>query len=556
MEAVLMQQTAAAGPETRRCVGKITLAGHGLGVVRLAATARCGASWGVRARPGLARAQLAAEEKGTEIAGDDDARAMRLFVGLPADVVSCDGAAVSRPRAIRAGLRALKLLGVDGVELPVSWAVAQPGSEERFEWTGYLAVAGMVRDAGLSLRVSLLTHGRGATLPDKVADAATTNTESIADAGAVDDAGATLLDTVADAEADTALPGWVADALAADPDILFTDRSGNRRKECLSFAVDDLPVLAGKSPLQAYEAFFRSFADAFQDFLGSTVTDVTVSLGPDGELRYPSYPPGCDREDGYAGDGEFQCYDKHTLARLKQHADSSGRPLWGLAGPHDAPRYDDPPESSGFFRGSWQTEYGNFFLSWYAGELLAHGDRVLAAASRVFGGKQIELSAKVPFLRRRSRPAEATAGMHGGYGPVAEVFARHDCTVLVSGMMDAVAGSEAEEVLAQIKDACTGHGARIAYENASLVVASDGAGPAGIWGGLLTADRTRPCHFTYQRMGAEFFSPDHWPMFVQFARDLEFTEESHEDDLPADGGQMAPFSGRVEHGAEKEAQLA
>ncbi|KAM0869353.1 hypothetical protein ACQ4PT_040727 [Festuca glaucescens] len=558
MEAVLMQQTVAAG---RRCVGKAALVGNRWQAVRLAGTARCGASWGVRARPGLARAQLLAEEQRTEIAGDDDARAMRLFVGLPADVVSPDGAAVSRPRAIRAGLRALKLLGVDGVELPVSWAVVQPGSEERFEWTGYLAVAGMVRDAGLSLRVSLLTHGRGATLPDgsdevvdasaesvpdpvttasdTVAGADTTNTESIADAGT------TLLET--------ALPGWVADALAANPEILFTDRSGNRRKECLSFAVDELPVLAGKSPLQAYEAFFRSFADAFQDFLGSTVTDVTVSLGPDGELRYPSYPPGCERVDGYAGDGEFQCYDKHMLARLKQHADSSGRPLWGLAGPHDAPRYDDPPESSGFFRGSWQTEYGNFFLSWYAGVLLAHGDRVLAAAARVFGGRQIELSAKVPFLRRWSRPAEATAGLRGGYGPVAEMFARHDCTVLVSGMMDAAAGSEAEEVLAQIKDACTGHGARIAYENASLVVATDGA---RVWGDLLTADRTLPCHFTYQRMGAEFFSPDHWPLFVQFARDLEFPEEAHEDDLPADGGQLAPLSGRVEQGAEKEAQLA
>lgn len=87
----------------------------------------------------------------------------------------------------------------------------------------------MVRDAGLCLRVSLDTHG-------------------------------------------SALPAWVAAAAAADPDILFADRSGNRRDGCLSFAVDELPVLGGKSPLQAYEAFFRSFAAAFHDFLGSTVT--------------------------------------------------------------------------------------------------------------------------------------------------------------------------------------------------------------------------------------------------------------------------------------------
>ncbi|KAM0840242.1 hypothetical protein ACQ4PT_059844 [Festuca glaucescens] len=424
METVLMQQTAAAvGPARRRCVGKMALAGNRWQVVRLAGTARCAASWGVRARPGLARAQLVAEQR-TEIAGesvDDDARAMRLFVGLPADVVSSDGNAVSRPRAIRAGLRALKLLGVHGVELPVSWAIVQPGSAEQFDWTGYLAVAGMVRDAGLSLRVSLLTHGRGATLPDKVSD---DGTDSIADAGTlvqntVDNAGTPLLDAVADAEADTALPGWVADALVADHDILFTDRSGNRRKECLSFAVDELPVLAGKSPLQACEAFFRSFADAFQDFLGSTLTvrqNITCFFDyfrtlPQHKLQLfylDYYSTGHDRQpgsrrrapvpvvsagmrlrcvDGYAGAGEFQCYDKHMLARLKQHADSSD-------------------------------------------------------------------------------------------------------------------------------------------------------------------------HLTYQRMGAEFFSPDHWPLFVQFARDLEFPEEAHEDDLPADGGQLAPLSGRVEQGAEKEAQVA
>ena len=291
MEAMLMQQTAASRPATRRSLGTAALAGNRLGVVRLAGTARC-ANWGVRARPGQVRAQQLVAEERSEIGGEesvhgdeDAALAMRLFVGLPTDVVSADGAAVNRPRAIRAGLRALKLLGVHGVELPVSWAVVQPGSDEQFEWTGYLAVAGMVRDAGLSLRISLLTHSRGLTLPDTAADADTNsvddpvttvsdacnmNTESVADT--VYDAGTTLLDTVADAEVDTTVPGWFADAVASDPDVLFTDRSGNRRKGCLSFAVDELPVLVGKSPLQTYEAFYRSFADAFHDFLGSTIT--------------------------------------------------------------------------------------------------------------------------------------------------------------------------------------------------------------------------------------------------------------------------------------------
>lgn len=513
-----MQQQAAVLAR-RRCVRWAAPAGNRLAVVRLGMARR--ASWAVRARSGLlARAHLVAERRSKETAGEEeeeeDARATRLFVGLPADVVT-DGKALKCSRAVKAGLRALKLLGVDGVELPVSWAVVQPGSDDdghQFEWAGYLAVAGMVRDAGLGLRVSFLTHG-------------------------------------------AALPGWAADA-----DILLADRSGNRHEGCLSFAVDELPVLAGKSPIEAYEAFFRSFADAFHGFLGSTITDVTVSLGPNGELRYPSYPPpgsDCAVEDAYLGVGEFQCYDKHMLARLKLHADSSGQPLWGLSGPHDAPGYGDAsPESTGFFREQHTGAYGAFFLSWYAGELLAHGDRVLAAASRAFRGAPVEMSAKVPFFHHSGSTrlaAEATAGLYGGYGPVAEMFARHACTAIVSvaGMPDAEAG----EVLARIKDACTERGARFACESASVAAAD--ADP-GVWGALLNADRTRPCHFTYQRMGAEFFSPDHWPLFVQFAHALESSspEETHEDDLPGDGDgfRLAAPSGHAAQGTVKEPQTA
>jgi hypothetical protein len=40
-----------------------------------------------------------------------------------------------------------------------------------------------------------------------------------------------------------------------------------------------------------------------------------------------------------------------------------------------------------FFRswgGSWDTDYGHFFLGWYSGELLAHGERLMAAAAAIF----------------------------------------------------------------------------------------------------------------------------------------------------------------------------
>ena len=159
--------------------------------------------------------------------------AVRLFVGLPINSVT-DGATVNSARGIEAGMRAVKLLGVDGVELQVFWSVVQPESPDKFSWAGYRAVADMARDEGLSLRVSLRIHGSpGGSVPK--------------------------------------LPSWVGAAAAKDRDILFTDGAGGRHEDCLSFAVDELPVLAGMSPLQRYEAFFRSFVDAFDNLFESTI---------------------------------------------------------------------------------------------------------------------------------------------------------------------------------------------------------------------------------------------------------------------------------------------
>jgi len=68
-----------------------------------------------------------------------------------------------------------------------------------------------------------------------------------------------------------------------------------------------------------------NFSDCF--LLGSKLVEVTVGLGPAGELRYPAYPEG-DGRWRFPGVGEFQCYDKYMLADLKQAADAVGRPEW------------------------------------------------------------------------------------------------------------------------------------------------------------------------------------------------------------------------------------
>lgn len=68
------------------------------------------------------------------------------------------------------------------------------------------------------------------------------------------------------------LPPWVHDAIDKDNDIVYTDKSGRRNREYLSLSVDDLPVLHGRTPIQAYSDFMRSFRDCFKDYLGSVIT--------------------------------------------------------------------------------------------------------------------------------------------------------------------------------------------------------------------------------------------------------------------------------------------
>ena len=75
---------------------------------------------------------------------------------------------------------------------------------------------------------------------------------------------------------------------------------------------------------------------------------------------------------------------KQQQADLRRAAHEAGRPEWGHGGPHDAGTYNSRSWETGFFvsqGGSWQSEYGRFFLRWYSGLLVRHADRVLGAAA-------------------------------------------------------------------------------------------------------------------------------------------------------------------------------
>lgn len=144
-------------------------------------------------------------------------------------------------KAISAGLKALKLLGVDGVDVPVWWGVVEKENRGEYDWTSYLELAQMIQDAGLKIHVSLYFHAsKFPGIP---------------------------------------LPTWVSSIGDSDANIYFADKQGNRNKECLSLGVDNLPVLAGKTPLQVYGDFCKNFQTTFAAFMSNnTITVIEVSF--------------------------------------------------------------------------------------------------------------------------------------------------------------------------------------------------------------------------------------------------------------------------------------
>ncbi|KAF5202931.1 Beta-amylase [Thalictrum thalictroides] len=302
--------------------------------------------------------------------------------------------------------------------------------------------------------------------------------------------------------------------------------------------------------------------------MGSTITDISVGLGPNGELRYPSCS--LEKTGQVAGAGEFHCYDKHTLNNLKQHAQETGNAKWGLGGPHDAPSCNESPNSNSFFKengGSWETQYGDFFLSWYSSQLISHGERLLSLASTTFSDSLVNVSGKIPLLhswyKMRSHPSEVTAGFYNtnsrdGYDAIAELFARNSCRMVLTGMELSEKYqphrflSSPELLLSQIKNACRKHGVIVYGENSRI------SGTPKTLDQIkhnLIGDDAMVNLFTYQRMGAHFFSPEHFPIFTEFVRSLN-QPEMHSDDIPEEEGASVYLSSVSVAGKNRQMQEA
>lgn len=429
-----------------------------------------------------------------------------VFVTLPADAVDTRTGRMSRPRATAASFMALATAGVEGVAVELWWGLVERDVPLVYDWAAYLELIGLARRFRLKVRAIMAFHQCGSGPGDPLW---------------------------------IPLPLWVLEEMDKDPDLAYSDRFGKRSKEYISLGCDNVPVLKGRSPIQAYSDFMRSFRDTFRDFLGVVVTEIQVGMGPAGELRYPSCPSEkLMRPNRVPEIGEFQCYDKYMLASLSACARKVGMEEWGSGGPRDVSNLSHNPEESSFFRsdGSWNTAYGQFFLEWYSGMLLLHGERLCMVAEAIFLHTGLKISAKVAGIHWHyytcSHPSELTAGYYNtltrdGYLPIARILSKYGMTLCCTcfDMQDVEEHSNLksspEGYLRQLVHAARMFNLSLSGEN-SVARLDDMSLNQVIRSSRLYSNSTpQPSlSFNYVRMNKNLFDTHNWTRFTRFVKQM------------------------------------
>ncbi|MFC3913988.1 family 14 glycosylhydrolase [Pseudaeromonas sharmana] len=181
-----------------------------------------------------------------------------------------------------------------------------------------------------------------------------------------------------------------------------------------------------------YERFMTAFRDHFISRAGM-IAEINVSLGPAGELRYPSY--NAHDWGNYPNRGTLQCYSPLAEQDWQRYLRSRFSSLEALNYAFGTryrtfaeiamPVADNLFDNKEYVYSAWARE----FLGWYHGALVAHGQRILQAALDIFAvgdWVRIPVGIKVPGIHweisdpASPRVAEITAGLirpHPTLGP-------------------------------------------------------------------------------------------------------------------------------------------
>ncbi len=327
-----------------------------------------------------------------------------------------------------------KKLGITAVSTDIWWGLVQAKGEKDFDWKYYDKLSKHISEAGLKWIPILSFHACGGNVGD----------DELKKSGIKD--------------GKIPVPQWVWDKVSKDlpssRSAKFVSEQGNASDEFVS-------AWATEKALPYYANMMKEFQKHYAK-QAKDIAEINISLGPAGELRYPSYNAH-DSGTGYPTRGALQCYSELAKTSFREFAIEKYGGIDGVAKAWNIPglkadKISPPEDAQGFFnrQDHVKIQYGKDFFDWYSDSLLNHGSKMLESARVVFADKDaafqgIDIGAKIPGIHWRygvredgkfvqgDRLAELSAGLirtsnnnewfdsskGAGYRPILSMFTRH-----------------------------------------------------------------------------------------------------------------------------------
>ncbi|KAI6697467.1 hypothetical protein NL676_017586 [Syzygium grande] len=114
-------------------------------------------------------------------------------------------------------LKKLSAAGIDGIMADVWWGIAESKGSKQYGWTAYRSLFQIVQGYNLKIQAIMSFHQCGGNVGDAV---------------------------------NIPIPQWILGIGEKDTDIFYTNRNGNRNRECLTISVDNQPLVYGRTAVQ------------------------------------------------------------------------------------------------------------------------------------------------------------------------------------------------------------------------------------------------------------------------------------------------------------------
>lgn len=294
-------------------------------------------------------------------------------------------------------LKQMKNIGVKAITVDIWWGLVEETADNHFDWSYYLEVVETIKNADLHWIPILSFHQCGGNVGD---------------------------------DYEKLLPPWIWQTLIdkneeviSQSDLTYVsedkDESGNRK-----YSKEYVSLWADKYVISQYTELMNSFKEHFAAY--SAVTDeINISLGPSGELRYPSY--NMHDRGAYPNRGTLQCYSRLAVEDFRKKMHEKYRAIENLnnAWSINLKNFNEifPPNNPDYFFDNndyKNTQYGQDLTEWYNEALIRHGKKILKTAVSVFKAgsfSNIKIGFKIPGIHwqisnpQSPRMAEITAGL-------------------------------------------------------------------------------------------------------------------------------------------------